>query len=112
MSLFSLNRPFEVTKAFDGPAESWSVTSTPSPVDSSRLPRLLPLITKRIRMQGFIVSDHAPRWLTAIDELSHHVAAGRIRYRETIADGLAAAPEALIRLLQGGSLGKQSVRLG
>ena len=76
------------------------------------LPRLLPLITKRIRMQGFIVSDHAQRWPAAIDELSHHVAAGRIRYRETVADGLAAAPAALISLLQGGSLGKQLVRLG
>lgn len=80
--------------------------------DPKGLPRLLPLITKRIRMQGFIVSDHTSRWSTAIDELSHHVAAGRIRYRETIADGLAAAPAALISLLHGGSLGKQLVRLG
>ena len=40
------------------------------------------------------------------------MAAGRIRYRETIAEGLCAAPAALISLLQGGSLGKQLVRLG
>jgi len=80
--------------------------------DPHGLPRLLPFIVHRVRLQGFIVSDHAARWPSAIDELSGHVAAGRMRYRETVADGLAAAPAALIGLLQGHNLGKQLVRLG
>jgi NADPH-dependent curcumin reductase CurA len=76
------------------------------------LPRLLPFIVNRVRLQGFIVRDHAARWPVAIDEISGHVAAGRMHYRETIADGLAAAPAALIGLLQGHNFGKQLVRLG
>jgi len=76
------------------------------------LKRLLPFIVNRVRLQGFIVSDHAARWPAAIDELSGHVAAGRMRSRESIADGLAAAPAALIGLFEGRNLGKQLVRLG
>jgi NADPH-dependent curcumin reductase CurA len=44
-------------------------------------------------------------------ELAGHVAAGRIRYRETIAEGLAAAPGAFIGMLKGDNLGKQLVRV-
>ena len=76
------------------------------------LPRLLPFIVNRVRLQGFIVRDHAARWPVAMAEISGHVAAGRMRYRETIADGLAAAPAALIGQLQGHNFGKQLVRLG
>jgi NADPH-dependent curcumin reductase CurA len=76
------------------------------------LKRLLPFIVNRVRLQGFIVSDHAARWPAAIDELSSHVAAGRMRTRESIAEGLAAAPAALIGLFEGRNLGKQLVRLG
>lgn len=73
--------------------------------------RLLPLIVNRVRVQGFIVGDHRARWAAAIDELSGHVASGRIRCHETVAEGLAAAPAAFLDLLAGRSLGKQLVRL-
>jgi NADPH-dependent curcumin reductase CurA len=76
------------------------------------LKRLLPLIVKRVRMQGFIVGDHAARWPLAVAELSGHLADGRLKYHETVADGLAAAPQAFIGMLQGRNLGKQLVRLG
>lgn len=76
------------------------------------LKRLLPLIVKRVRMQGFIVGDHAARWPVAVAELSGHLADGRLKYHETVADGLAAAPQAFIGMLQGRNLGKQLVRLG
>lgn len=79
--------------------------------DPHGLPRLLPFIVHRVRLQGFIVGDHPARWPVAIEELSGHVAAGRLRYRESVAEGLAAAPAALIGLLQGHNLGKQLVRL-
>ena len=69
------------------------------------------VLINRIRMQGFIVFDDLSRWPPALEELTGHVASGRIKYRESVADGLAAAPAALISLLKGGNFGKQLVRL-
>lgn len=83
-----------------------SEVDNPSPTG---LRRLLPLIVNRVKLQGFIVGDHPARWPVAIDALSGHVAAGRLHYRETIADGLENAPQALLDLLAGRSLGKQLV---
>lgn len=85
-----------------------SEVDNPNPVG---LRRLLPLIVNRVKVQGFIVGDHLERWPVAIADLSDHVAAGRIRYRETVAEGLEAAPQALLDLLAGRSLGKQLVRI-
>ena len=69
------------------------------------------VLINRIRMQGFIVSDDLTRWPPALKELAGHVASGRIKYRESVADGLAAAPAAFISLLKGGNFGKQLVKL-
>ena len=69
------------------------------------------VLMNRIRMQGFIVSDDLSRWPPAVKELVGHVASGRIKYRESVAEGLAAAPAALISLLKGGNFGKQLVKL-
>ena len=69
------------------------------------------VLMNRIKMQGFIVSEHLERWPVALQELGEHVAAGRIKYRETVAVGLRSAPAALIRLLRGQNFGKQIVKL-
>jgi NADPH-dependent curcumin reductase CurA len=69
------------------------------------------VLMNRIMMQGFIVTDDMSRWPPALKELVGHVASGRIKYRESIAEGLAAAPAALISLLKGGNFGKQLVKL-
>ena len=69
------------------------------------------LLVMRLEMRGFIVSDHMADWPQALTELGRGVATGKIKYRETIADGLAAAPEAFIGLLQGRNFGKQLVKL-
>jgi NADPH-dependent curcumin reductase CurA len=69
------------------------------------------VLISRIRMEGFIVSERMERWPVALQELGGHVASGRIKYRETVADGLAAAPAAFISLLKGGNFGKQLVQL-
>ncbi len=69
------------------------------------------LLVNRIRLQGFIVSEHMARWPQALQELTAGVAAGKIKYRETIAPGLEAAPRALIGLFEGENLGKQLVKL-
>ncbi len=69
------------------------------------------VLMNRIKMQGFIVSEHLERWPVALQELGEHVAAGRIKYRETVAVGLRSAPAALIGLLRGQNFGKQIVKL-
>jgi NADPH-dependent curcumin reductase CurA len=68
-------------------------------------------LVARFKMQGFIVSDHLPLWPQGLKELGTLVATGKLKYRETIADGLAAAPEAFIGLLKGRNFGKQLVSL-
>jgi NADPH-dependent curcumin reductase CurA len=67
------------------------------------------ILTSRLLVQGFIVSEHLDLWPRALSELAGHVAAGRIRYRETIARGLESAPRAFIGMLKGENLGKQLV---
>ena len=72
-------------------------------------PRLL--LTQRLKLQGFIVSEHMPLWPEALKELGSRVAAGQLQYRESMAPGLAAAPEAFVGLLKGRNFGKQLVKL-
>lgn len=68
-------------------------------------------LVARFRMEGFIVSDHLPLWPEGLKELGTLVATGRLKFRETIADGLQSAPDAFIGLLKGRNFGKQLVRL-
>lgn len=69
------------------------------------------LLTQRVRVQGFIISDHLEVWPAALGELGELVAAGRLRAHESFVDGLERAPDALIGLLAGENLGKQLVRI-
>ncbi len=69
------------------------------------------LLVSRLTVRGFIVSEHLDLWPKALAELGQAVATGKIKYRESIADGLAAAPEAFIGMLRGKNFGKQLVKL-
>ncbi len=69
------------------------------------------VLIHRLKLQGFIVSEHMDQWPAALRELAGMVAAGRLRYRESVAEGLERAPEAFIGMLQGRNFGKQLVRL-
>ena len=69
------------------------------------------VLVNRIKVQGFIVFDHLARWPVAFSELAGHVASGRIKYRESVANGLENAPAAFIGLLQGKNFGKQLVKV-
>lgn len=69
------------------------------------------LLWKRVKLQGFIVSDHMDRWPRALADLSIWVAEGKVRYRETVATGITNAPEAFFGMLRGENLGKQIVKL-
>jgi len=68
-------------------------------------------LVARFSMQGFIISDHLDLWPQGLSELAGYVATGRLKYRETIAMGLDAAPNAFIGLLKGKNFGKQLVKL-
>jgi len=69
------------------------------------------ILTNRIKVQGFIVSDRLELWAKALPELAAWVAEGKIKYRESVVEGLENAPRGLIALLQGGNFGKQLVKL-
>ena len=69
------------------------------------------LLTQRLMIQGFIVSEHMEVWPEALKELGTMVATGKLKYRESVAQGLAAAPEAFLGLLKGRNFGKQIVKL-
>ena len=69
------------------------------------------LLVNRVKLQGFIVSDHMALWPKALAQLEAWFAAGKLKYRETVTDGLENAPHAFISLLRGDKLGKQLVRL-
>lgn len=69
------------------------------------------LLTNRMRLEGFIVSEHMDVWPEALKELGELVGSGKFRPRESIAQGIAAAPEAFLGLLKGRNFGKQLVRL-
>ena len=75
------------------------------------IPDMRIVLTRRIKIEGFIVSDHMKLRPEAIAELAGRVAAGRLKSRETIRDGLENAPQALVDLLRGENFGKMLVRV-
>jgi NADPH-dependent curcumin reductase CurA len=69
------------------------------------------LLTSRLKLQGFIVSEHMQDWPQAMQELAPDVLGGKVRFRESIAYGLENAPTAFLGLLKGENFGKQLVKL-
>ncbi len=78
----------------------------PVPLASPQL-----ILVNRLRIEGFIVSEHMDAWPPALKELGTLVAQGRIKYRESIAEGLENAAEAFLGLLKGRNFGKQLVHI-
>ena len=69
------------------------------------------LLVNRVKLQGFIVSDRMDLYARALQQLGKAVAQGKIKYRETLAQGLESAPKAFIGMLKGENLGKQLVKV-
>ena len=69
------------------------------------------LLQSRLTIEGFIVSEHMEVWPEALKELGTLVATGKLKYRETVAEGIESAPEAFLGLLKGRNFGKQLVKL-
>ncbi len=79
---------------------------TPMPLNNFRS-----VLVNKLRIQGFIISDHLEFWPQAHKELADLVVAGKLKYRESVAEGLENAPRAFLAMLKGGNFGKQIVRL-
>jgi NADPH-dependent curcumin reductase len=74
-------------------------------------PNLMSVVRKRLRIQGFIVSDDWQRYGEFRAVAAPLVKSGHLRYREDIVEGIDNAPAAFIGLLQGKNFGKLLVRL-
>ena len=70
------------------------------------------VVTKRLRMQGYIISDHYEHFPEFIAKATEWVREGRLRYRETVVEGIENAPNAFLGLLRGENLGKMLVQVG
>lgn len=69
-------------------------------------------ITKRLNLQGFIVRDHLNTLNQFYNDMSKWVNEGKIKWKETIFEGLENAPKAFIALFNGENFGKTLVRIG
>lgn len=69
------------------------------------------ILINRLKVEGFIVSEHLEVWPEALKELGGLVASGKLRPRESMAEGIESAPEAFLGLLKGKNFGKQLVKL-
>ena len=70
------------------------------------------VLVKRLKMQGFIVSDHMELHPEFIEQMSKWIADGKLKWRETIVEGIENAPAAFIGLFKGDNIGKMLVKLG
>ncbi len=83
--------------------------ATEAPTGPRKLGRL---IASRARVEGFLVSDFAPRAEAATERLAGWVRSGDLAYRETVTEGLESAPDAFLGLFDGENVGKQLVKVG
>jgi len=79
-------------------------TATPGPRN------MFTLITKRIRIEGFLVTDYQRRYEEARTQLLKWISEGKLQSRETIIEGFDKLPEALVLLFDGANTGKMVVR--
>jgi NADPH-dependent curcumin reductase CurA len=70
------------------------------------------VVSKRLRIQGFIVTDHGARFGDFVREVGPWVADGNVQYRETVLDGIENVPAAFAGLFHGDNTGKMLVRVG
>jgi NADPH-dependent curcumin reductase CurA len=71
----------------------------------------LPFISQRLRMEGFVVYDYAPKFNEARAQLAHWIRHGKLKFREEIVDGLENAPSAFRDLFTGETFGRRLVRV-
>ena len=93
-----------------GMISRYNDTSLPEGPDT--LPRLMrAILTRRLLVQGFIVTDHGARLSTFSSDMSNWIKSGKIRYREDITEGLENAVPAFQGLLRGENTGKSVIQV-
>lgn len=75
-------------------------------------PSLVPLLTSRVTIRGFIVSDHFDRLADFLRDMSGWYREGKVTDEETVVDGIENAPAAFMGLLRGENRGKMLVKVG
>ncbi len=85
---------------------------TSPPDGPNRVPGLMSaVLTQRLTLQGFIVSDHFDRWPDLAREMGAWVRDGQVKQKEHVVEGLENAPKAFLELLKGGNFGKLLVQV-
>jgi NADPH-dependent curcumin reductase CurA len=92
--------------AMCGAIAHYNATELPPGPSNLRL-----VISKRLTLRGYIISDHWDRLPAMIADVSTWLREGRLSHTETVVDGLDRAPDAFISLFHGGNTGKMIVRL-
>ena len=70
------------------------------------------ILTKRVAVRGFIVSDHWDRFDAFLSEVAPLVGSGKLHYREDVTEGLENAPQTFMGMLTGDNFGKTLIRVG
>lgn len=104
IAMSHLNRGARI--AVCGVLSQYNNEGEPYGVTNTRL-----IFDKSLRIEGFVLSAHRDKWPTARAEIEELILSGKMKYRETIADGIANAPAAFIGMLNGENIGKQLVKL-
>jgi NADPH-dependent curcumin reductase CurA len=74
-------------------------------------PNMALIVGRRIRLQGFLVFDHAATYPDFLKDMTAWIADGMVRYEETVMHGIEKAPDAFLALFSGGNTGKMLVKL-
>lgn len=94
-----------------GLISNYNTTTLPDGPDRSPL-LMRTLLTKRIRMQGFIIfDDYGHRFAEFANDMGQWLKQGKVTFREDIVDGLENAPQAFIGLLEGKNFGKLIIQV-
>ncbi len=82
-----------------------ATSAQPGPANLSQI------IIRKLKLQGFIVSDYWDGYAAFVDQMMQWIAAGQISWKETVCEGIEQAPDAFIGLFVGQNLGKMLVKL-
>ncbi len=108
-AVFPLLNPFARVPVC-GLVANYNMTELPAGPD--RTPQLFrAALTKRLRIQGFLVYDFADQESMFLGEIGPLVKSGAIKHREDVTDGLENAPAAFMAMLKGGNFGKTLIRV-
>ena len=108
-AVFPLLNPFARVPVC-GLVANYNMTELPAGPDRTAL-LFRATLTKRLRIQGFLVYDFADQEKLFLGEMAPLVKSGAIKHREDVSDGLESAPETFIGMLTGGNFGKTLVKV-